>query len=83
MIGVIGDIVKSGVVLFYSSSSAMKAEALLVRAQLDVRLIQTPRDLSSDCGIALCFNPDAAAAVKELLVKGGVTISGIHLIELR
>ncbi len=67
-----------GVVLFHTSSAAMQAEAVLVRAQLAVRLIPTPRDLSSDCGISLRFNWPEAEQVRTLLQQARVETAGIH-----
>lgn len=45
-----------GVVLFYTTSSAIRAEKLLAKASYTAKLIPTPRQLSSDCGIALRFD---------------------------
>ncbi|MGD0751542.1 MAG: DUF3343 domain-containing protein [Anaerolineales bacterium] len=47
---------KYGVILFHTNSSAMQAEAILVRAKQEIKLIPTPRELSSDCGISLRFD---------------------------
>ena len=45
-----------GYVLFHTSAAAFRAEKLAVAAALPgARLIPTPRDLSSDCGVALRF----------------------------
>ena len=44
-----------GVMLFYSTNWAIRAERIAVRAGLEVKLIPTPRHLSSDCGTALRF----------------------------
>ncbi|MGC8785928.1 MAG: DUF3343 domain-containing protein, partial [Anaerolineae bacterium] len=41
------------VVLFHSTQGAIKAERVLLRAGFAVKLIPTPRQLSSDCGTAL------------------------------
>lgn len=41
------------VVLFHSTSHAIAAERAAKRAGLDVKLVPTPRELSSDCGSAL------------------------------
>jgi hypothetical protein len=45
-----------GVVLFYTTSSAIRAEKLLAKEGYTVKLVPTPRQFSSDCGIALCFD---------------------------
>lgn len=44
-----------GVVLFHTTSAALRAEKITLRAGLTVKLIPTPREFSSDCGIALRF----------------------------
>ncbi len=67
-----------GVVLFHTSSSAMQAEAVLIRAKLPVKMIPTPRDLSSDCGIALRFDWCQNEQVQGLLNKARVEIAGVH-----
>ena len=43
------------VALFYSTSLAIHAEQVARAAGIDVKLIPTPRHLSSDCGTALRF----------------------------
>ena len=65
-----------GVVLFYTNSSALRAEKALVQAGLAVKLIPTPRELSSDCGIALRFDVAQRQQVESLLAL--VETAGIH-----
>ncbi len=69
---------KYGVVLFHTSSSAMQAEAVLLRARRNVKLIPTPRELSSDCGLSLRFDWDCHEEVESLLSKMHVETAGIH-----
>jgi hypothetical protein len=45
-----------GVVLFSGTQAALRAEKLLERVGQVVKLIPTPRHLSSDCGVALRFS---------------------------
>jgi putative Se/S carrier protein len=70
-----------GVVLFYTTSSAMRAEKVLGNGKLSIKLIPTPRELSSDCGIAIRFNWDRAGDVEALLSAARVEIEGIHQIQ--
>ena len=70
-----------GVVLFYSTSAAIRAEKLTQGAGLKVKLIPVPRQLSSDCGISLRFEWDQADAVRSVLEAKGMEIQGIHRIE--
>lgn len=67
-----------GVVLFYSTSHAIRAEKVLTGAGLRVKMIPTPRQLSSDCGMALRFDPDIRSGVAAVLEENGVPLSGIH-----
>jgi hypothetical protein len=69
-----------GVVLFYTTSAAMRAEKTLKKGKLSVKLIPTPRELSSDCGIALRFDGDQVENVKNLLDAAHVETAGIHQI---
>jgi len=50
-----------GHVLFHTSAAAFRAEKLALGAHIQgARLVPTPRELSSDCGVALRFEIDAA-----------------------
>lgn len=66
-----------GVVLFHTTTSALRAEKILQKAGLKVKLIPTPRELSSDCGIALRFEFSDRAEVEQRLIGAGVEIE-IH-----
>jgi len=70
-----------GVVLFNTISAAMRSEKVLLREQLDIKLIPTPRGLSSDCGVAMRFDWSQAENVRILLDEAGVEIEGIHRIQ--
>jgi len=61
-----------GVVLFHTTTSALRAEKILQKAGLTVKLIPTPRELSSDCGIALRFELPDRAEVEQRLAGAGV-----------
>jgi hypothetical protein len=67
-----------GVVLFYTTSSAIQAEKLTGKFGLTVRLVPTPRQFSSDCGISLRFAWSDFAKVEDLLKKGQVEVKAIH-----
>lgn len=67
-----------GVVLFHTTSAVMRAEKQLLKAGISVKLIPTPRELSSDCGIALRFDWSQCSAVKPMLETLGVEIQSIH-----
>ena len=68
------------VVLFYSSSHALRAEKVLQRAGILNKMIPTPRQLSSDCGMALRFDRADEEHVARALDEHEVPIIGIHAI---
>lgn len=69
-----------GVVLFFTTSAAMRGEKVATAAGLGVKLIPTPRQLSSDCGIALRFAWAAAESVRRCLEEARVENDGLHKI---
>jgi hypothetical protein len=68
-----------GVILFYTSSAAMRAEKILGQNGLNVKLIPTPRELSSDCGVALRFNNSDSAKVNIFLQQADVEVQMVHI----
>ena len=62
----------TGVVIFHTSSAAIRSEKILLKSGLTVKLIPTPREFSSDCGIALRFEWDEEANVRQLLETAGI-----------
>ncbi len=69
---------KYGIVLFNTNSHAMRAEAVLLKAKLVVKLVPTPRQLSSDCGVSLRFDWADNGRVTTLLEQARVEAAGIH-----
>ena len=67
-----------GVVLFHTTSAALRAEKTLLRSALVVKLVPTPREFSSDCGMALRFEWDCVEQVRGLLSAARVEIAGLH-----
>ncbi len=67
-----------GIVVFHTTAMALRAEKALQEAGLDVRSIPTPRELSSDCGIAVRFPWEQEGRVREILDAAGVETAGIH-----
>lgn len=68
------------VVLFHSSSHALRAEKVLEGAGVKTKMIPTPRQISSDCGIALRFDRAEKECVASALGEQGVPVRGIHAI---
>ena len=70
-----------GVVLFHTTSAALRSEKVLQRAGLTVKLIPTPRQFSSDCGIALRFDQAELTRVQSLLEAAGVEVDQMRALE--
>jgi hypothetical protein len=68
----------NGVILFHTTAMAMKAEKALTREGYRVTLVPTPRQFSSDCGIAVRFTVVSKEAVIEVMEKNGVEVAGLH-----
>ncbi|MFH1748510.1 MAG: DUF3343 domain-containing protein [Planctomycetota bacterium] len=66
------------VILVHSTSHAIQAERVLKRAGMAVKLIPTPRHLSSDCGSALRIKDADQTAGEKLLTDAGVSIERIE-----
>jgi len=60
------------VAVFHSVHRVMKAEKLLKQQKLDVLLIPTPRQLSSDCGLAIRYDEKARPQVDAVLAAEGL-----------
>jgi hypothetical protein len=68
----------AGVILFYGTQAAFRAEKALKQANLAVRLVPTPRQFSSDCGVALCFAWPDLEQVQARLAMARVGFDAIH-----
>ncbi|NLE76208.1 MAG: DUF3343 domain-containing protein [Chloroflexi bacterium] len=69
---------KYGVALVHSTSLAIRAERACQAVGLTVKLIPTPRQLSSDCGSALRFLWDDRERVVQALADAQVETDAIH-----
>jgi len=66
------------VALFYSTSSAIRAEKILLKEKYKVKLVPVPRHLSSDCGICLRFNSSLSDNIADRLEAEKIEFNGIH-----
>ena len=69
------------VILVYSTSHAIQAERVLKRAGLAVKLIPTPRHLSSDCGSAVRITTADQKTSEKVLAAAGVLIDRIETLQ--
>jgi len=67
-----------GVVLFHTTSAALRGEKVLKAAGLAIKLIPVPRELSSSCGISLRFEWQDGQSVRETLDSARADYAEIH-----
>jgi len=56
----------------------MKAEKLLNKNGLNNKLIPTPREFSSDCGISIRFLWEFEDKVKEIIIENSIEYDAVH-----
>jgi hypothetical protein len=71
-----------GVVSFFASEHAMRAERVLERAGLPARLVPGPREVSPNCGVAVAFRWEDEAAVEHALQEKKVRYEAVHPYDL-
>lgn len=69
------------VILVHSTSHAIQAERVLKRVGLAVKLIPTPRHLSSDCGSAVRIAATDRERGEQTLSEAGVPLDRIALLD--
>jgi len=67
-----------GVVVFHTTSAAIKADKVLRQANLSTKLVPTPRHLSSDCGLAIRFSWTDLERIVGILQGNSVETAGYH-----
>jgi len=70
--------VLDGLVTFYASHHAVRAEKVLAKGGYRVMLVPGPREISPNCGVALQFEYTHIERVRELLAQNKVQIEAIH-----
>ena len=70
--------VLDGLVTFYASHHATRAEKVLKKNGLNAMLVPGPREISPNCGVAMQFEYRFADPVRDLLTQNKVQIEAIH-----
>ena len=65
-------------IAFDSVHQAIRAEQLLLKADVPVEMVPTPREISASCGQSVRFAEDAAEPVKALLERERIVFRGIY-----
>ena len=71
-----------GVVSFFASEHAMRAERMLQRAELPARLVPGPREVSPNCGVAVAFVWEQELEVERALRDSKIRFEAIHRYDL-
>lgn len=66
-----------GILSFESTHRAIFSEKIL-KKELDVETIPTPREISSECGISIKFEIDDYERVRELINENQLKIDGCY-----
>ncbi len=66
------------VILFYSTSYAIRGEKVMNQAGITNKLIPVPRQISSDCGVCLCIGRDEQDAALQALAEARVDVYEVH-----
>lgn len=67
-----------GLISFFASHHAVRAETVLRRSGVAARLIPGPKEISPNCGVALRFDYAQREHVQTVLAAKHVQIDGIH-----
>jgi hypothetical protein len=67
-----------GIILFHTTSAVLRAEKILLREGLAVKVVPTPREFSTDCGIALRLDWRQAESAKALLESAKIAVASVH-----
>lgn len=67
-----------GLISFFASHHAIRAEMVLKRDGLAAKLIPGPKELSPNCGVALRFEYAQREHVLTVLAANNVKIDGVH-----
>ena len=72
-----------GLISFFASHYALRAESVLKRNGFSAKLIPGPKDLSPNCGVALRFDYGERENVVAVLAAKSVRIEAIHFYQPR
>jgi len=69
------------IISFFTVHQALRAEKVLMESGFKISMIPVPRQISSDCGVALKFECEEEEKVKKVLDNNMVKIESIHHLE--
>ena len=67
-----------GVILFNTTTSAIRSEKIVQKKGIDAKLVSTPRQFSSDCGLSLKFQWGSLDEILEILKGRNIEFEAHH-----
>ena len=71
----------SCVIVFYSIHKVLAVEKILKKEKIIHDVIPVPREINSDCGMAVAIKSDDVQRVKELIVLHNQEIEGLYIMQ--
>jgi len=68
------------IITFFTVHQALRAEKVLMEAGFAISMIPVPREISSDCGVALEIPDGEETRIKSMLEENRVTLEGFHFL---
>ena len=69
---------KRVVFTFHTTTDAMAMEALCKAAGLGGRMIPVPGEITADCGLAWCAEPEQEEILNNALYAAGIPAQGVY-----
>ena len=63
---------------FRTTTDAMQMESLCKARELGGRMIPVPGEITADCGLAWCAEPELEEALGEALRSAGIPFQGVY-----
>ena len=69
---------KRVVFTFHTTTDAMAMEALCKAENLGGRMIPVPGEITADCGLAWCAEPEQEEILNNALYAAGILVQGVY-----
>ena len=63
---------------FYTTTDAMAMESLCKKRNLGGRMIPVPGEITADCGLAWCAEPQSEDILTNALCAAGIPVQGVY-----
>lgn len=63
---------------FHTTTDAMAMESLCKQKHLDGRMIPVPGEITADCGLAWCVEPQREETMTKVLNTAGIPVQGVY-----